>query len=372
MSQTWSHVDLMQDLAAWLQIPCGGTTVPRFVTMHASLGSAWGEGGVPQADVLSVRGSHVNFELAIYEVKATRSDWDAEMRTQKWRKYLPFCNRLVFACPAGLIAKADVPAVCGLITRNETGWHGVLAGERRPLEHWDVHTMIGILVSQGNTGRRWWTRPEHRDRRARGLAQAVRWDESRQLRRKLGAEIGRLVRLGRALETGENLVARIETIESNLRGLAKSLGLKPSQVLGSKLLPQWSEWDIGPRLQELQAMRPGIEEAAGLLATQGCPPPPFEKRSCAICERDGFVLRPHCWQEYLLRDRGALDYHQRWAEQEGREAAPCGHHDAEWCLTVTGNGYWRWGPEGRWCREPGTPCPECGEPLPPGPEEVDE
>jgi len=303
----WSHVELMQDLAQWLKIPCGGTSIPRFVTVHASLGSAWEKSGVPQADVLSVRGSHTNFELCIYEVKVSRSDWTSEMRRGKWRQYLPFCNRLVFACPSGLVAKNDVPEGCGLMTRSEGGWHGVVAGRHRRLEQWDVHTMVGILLSQGNTGRGWKSAPEDRVHRVRSLRNAVEMGDFGKLTRHLGKRIGRLVRLGRAIERGDDVVARIEAIESNLRGLAKTLGVKAADVLGNGLLPRWPDWRLGQLLRELQATMPGIEEASDLLAATGqCPPPGVRSAgSCRSCRDNGHESwrRPDCWREYLLRDR---------------------------------------------------------------------
>ena len=132
-----THEELLRDLAADLRLPPSTTGTCGGVTMHASLGSAWLERGCPQADVLTVRGSHTKQEVAIYEVKANRADWLKEMRSGKWEHYLPFCHRLLFATPRGLITRDELPPGCGWITRREAGgWSTVVTGERREDSCW--------------------------------------------------------------------------------------------------------------------------------------------------------------------------------------------------------------------------------------------
>lgn len=53
-----THHELVRDLGLHLRIPAATTGTCRWVTMHASLGSQWLERGCPEADVLTVRGSH--------------------------------------------------------------------------------------------------------------------------------------------------------------------------------------------------------------------------------------------------------------------------------------------------------------------------
>lgn len=50
--------------------------------------------------------------LTGYEVKVSRGDF---LGDQKWPGYLPLCNQLYFACPAGLLDPAEIPEQCGLV-----------------------------------------------------------------------------------------------------------------------------------------------------------------------------------------------------------------------------------------------------------------
>lgn len=54
--------------------------------------------------------AHPNFTA--YEIKISRSDFRSD---HKWRKYLPYCNRLFFACPPRLIRPEEVEDPAGLI-----------------------------------------------------------------------------------------------------------------------------------------------------------------------------------------------------------------------------------------------------------------
>lgn len=55
-----------------------------------------------------------------YEIKVSRSDF---LRDEKWRGYLPYCNRFYFVAPAGVIKPEEVPEEAGLLltTTNVTG-----------------------------------------------------------------------------------------------------------------------------------------------------------------------------------------------------------------------------------------------------------
>jgi hypothetical protein len=58
----------------------------------------------------------------VYECKISVSDFRSDVTSGKWRNYLNFAWSVVFACPAGLIAKEQVPEMCGLIVRHENAW----------------------------------------------------------------------------------------------------------------------------------------------------------------------------------------------------------------------------------------------------------
>jgi hypothetical protein len=60
-------------------------------------------------------------DLTIYEIKTSRADFLRDVESEKWRKYLDFCHRLLFAAPRGLILRQEVPRPAGLI-EFEDGW----------------------------------------------------------------------------------------------------------------------------------------------------------------------------------------------------------------------------------------------------------
>lgn len=112
MIQKWDHDDLANDLAAHLR------TENRMVWVDMQLGPT----GSPRPDVYALFRSYMQPNPVAYEVKVSVSDFRSDVTTAKWARYLSYAYAVVFAVPAGLIGKADVPDACGLIVRNETGW----------------------------------------------------------------------------------------------------------------------------------------------------------------------------------------------------------------------------------------------------------
>lgn len=121
----WTGKSLAEDLAktkdrrdwmTWVQIPLGSVM--------------WGE-HVPRADVLAVRKSYFNPSFTIYEVKVSRSDFNADVNKGKYRTYFADCCQFYFAVPAGLVKKEEVPEGTGLIVRGQNGWRVIKAAPRR-------------------------------------------------------------------------------------------------------------------------------------------------------------------------------------------------------------------------------------------------
>ena len=107
------HDDLAEDLA----IAIGPTP---FLNVH--LGSNWLQQHVQRADVITVKPSYTRFCVAIYEIKVSRSDFQSDIRSDKWRGYLDHCHRFYFAAPAGMLKKDEIPPEAGLIVRGPKGW----------------------------------------------------------------------------------------------------------------------------------------------------------------------------------------------------------------------------------------------------------
>lgn len=109
------HDDVAEDLA----LAKGG--IPF---LNVCLGPKWiGSGKTPRADLVVCSASYKGFVLSAFEVKISRSDFLRDLRSEKWRTYLPHCNRLYFAVLDEVCRKEDIPEEAGLLIRNNKGWY---------------------------------------------------------------------------------------------------------------------------------------------------------------------------------------------------------------------------------------------------------
>lgn len=69
-------------------------------------------------DAWAMSKSWANPCMTGYEIKVSRGDF---LKDNKWPGYLPLCNLLFFACPAGLIQPDEVPENVGLVWASKTG-----------------------------------------------------------------------------------------------------------------------------------------------------------------------------------------------------------------------------------------------------------
>lgn len=112
----FSHRDLVTSLHAQLD------RQDVVAVREPTLGSRWlNQGVVPIPDVLTMKPSYTHPVVTVYEVKASRSDFQADVRVGKWRRYWDLCNRLYFACPSGLLRSDEIPEGAGLITFSKNG-----------------------------------------------------------------------------------------------------------------------------------------------------------------------------------------------------------------------------------------------------------
>lgn len=149
------HHDLRQLLADHLRL--GGPANARFVAQEVNCGSRWFEPGCPRMDVLTVAGSHTRPMLTAYEVKASRADFLSDIRADKWRAYLPFCHRLYFACPRGVLARDEIPDGMGLLTYNaqKRTWTSLKTATVQNAEPaTDYSFLLGVLFAAMNEEQR--------------------------------------------------------------------------------------------------------------------------------------------------------------------------------------------------------------------------
>ncbi len=86
------------------------------------------DGVVPIPDVLTIKPSYTRPVVTIYEVKVSRSDFQSDTRNMKWKRYWELCNRLYFACPAGMLKPFEIPDGAGLIVLTKNGSWSVTKG----------------------------------------------------------------------------------------------------------------------------------------------------------------------------------------------------------------------------------------------------
>lgn len=127
----FTHNELLEDLAIakgapYKNVNLGGAY--GFICKHAE-GTL--KGGAYVADVLRVRPSYTRFCVDIYEVKVSRSDFLSDIRTGKWKNYLPHCHRFYFAIKSGIAKKEEIPKEAGLLIRGDKGWSTNKMAENR-------------------------------------------------------------------------------------------------------------------------------------------------------------------------------------------------------------------------------------------------
>jgi hypothetical protein len=176
--------------------------------------------GTPEADILVVRKSYTQRELRIVEVKVSTSDLRQDVIAGKWRKYLPYCDRMYFL----LGPKVD-PSIldgqdCGIIRYNGSGFTtkrvAPWSRERRPLTE---EELLAIIFSHFDSSSRL-KRMEYRLESMRGKElERLTYQFSRQLNDRAKAVIEREERCIRVEEN-----ARREA----LRSIRTALNLKDS------------------------------------------------------------------------------------------------------------------------------------------------
>ncbi len=116
--KTWTHDQLAHDLAAHLR----GMT-DRRVWVDMQLGPA----ASARPDVYTIPCSFSRFTPLAYEVKVSMADFRRDITKGKYTDYLAYASGVIFACPAGLLKRDDIPAGAGLMTRGDEGWRVVKA-----------------------------------------------------------------------------------------------------------------------------------------------------------------------------------------------------------------------------------------------------
>lgn len=168
----WGHDALAEDLANRLQ-----EASDRMIWTDMQLGPS----GSPRPDVFTLNKSFTKPMPLAYECKISVSDFRRDITAGKWQSYLRYASGVIFAVPAGLIDKADVPKGCGLMVRGAAGWKTVkgptMSVPDMPRDFW-----MKLLIDGLQRLRR-----EHKPRSASA------WLIQDKLRDKLGDRVARAV-----------------------------------------------------------------------------------------------------------------------------------------------------------------------------------
>jgi hypothetical protein len=133
----WKHDDLAADLAAHLR---GASD--RLIWTDMQLGPS----GSPRPDVYAVPCSFARFQPIAYECKISVSDFRRDVTAGKWTSYLRYAAGVIFAAPAGLIRKEDIPQGCGLMLRGDAGWRTVKGPTLKNVDNLPRDAWIKLLI----------------------------------------------------------------------------------------------------------------------------------------------------------------------------------------------------------------------------------
>lgn len=189
----WAHNALAADLANHLR---ANPATLAWVDMQL------GPSGSVRPDVYVIPRSYSNFRPLAYEAKVSMSDFRKDVTSGKWQNYLDFACGVIFAAPAGMLTKDDVPQECGLIVRHDEVWRTVKKPTLRVLPTLDVFAWVKLLIDGVE---------READRRRPPLRKAGElhpWQAEQQLRKKHGEKLAQLVSM--AIRSEDALHAMIE------------------------------------------------------------------------------------------------------------------------------------------------------------------
>lgn len=133
----WKHNDLQHDLADYL-----ASTGDKVVWEDMQMGAS----GSARPDVYVIPKSYSKFRPITYEIKISVSDFRSDITSGKWQKYLEFSSGVLFAVPAGLISKDDIPKGCGLIVRHDSGWRVAKAPTLQVVNSLPHHCWMKLMI----------------------------------------------------------------------------------------------------------------------------------------------------------------------------------------------------------------------------------
>lgn len=171
----WNHDELAHDLANHLRV-----NPEHMVWEDMQMGPS----GSIRPDVYLLKKAYSTFAPVTYEIKVSVSDFRSDITSGKWQGYLKFSSGVIFAVPAGLINKADVPAGCGLIVRHEEVWRTVKRPTLQKIDTLPHSAWMKMLIDGVE---------RVQFERATLRQKSNSWQVEQKLRVKYGDELARLI-----------------------------------------------------------------------------------------------------------------------------------------------------------------------------------
>jgi len=126
------------------------------------LGSHWAayysNTKIPRADIVVINPSYTRFLIDIFEIKYTREDLLQDIRTEKYKSYMPYCHRFYYACKSGIALMCDLPDNVGLYVYNpiKKTWRCRLAAKKREIKI-NVEMLLSLIFYRlKNKDERYW------------------------------------------------------------------------------------------------------------------------------------------------------------------------------------------------------------------------
>ncbi|WP_281686750.1 MmcB family DNA repair protein [Pseudomonas citronellolis] len=195
----WQHDELAHDLAQSLRVN------PEHIVWE---NMQMGPSGSIRPDVYLLKKRYSTFAPVTYEVKVSVSDFRSDITSGKWQGYLGFSSAVIFAVPAGLVSKDDVPAGCGLIVRHDEVWRTVKKPTMQKIDTLSHKEWMKLVIDGIERA------VDQRDA-PRLRAALSEWSAQEVLRRKVGEEIAMLI--AKALRSKSSLEALIKSREEQVQ-----------------------------------------------------------------------------------------------------------------------------------------------------------
>lgn len=113
--------------------------------------NGWAMGGTyGSPDLLEIPKSYSRFVRRVFEVKATQSDLLADLREGKWNRYLPLCDRMIFAVQDGVDYEKHLrPLSVGIMVYKNERWRTVRAApQNQQARDWPEAVWMALLFGK--------------------------------------------------------------------------------------------------------------------------------------------------------------------------------------------------------------------------------